>query len=76
MVPPGCTEAERLECLNRMAYLTNMFLGSDTTIAMLSDIPSSGPLDAAVPFDAKVGTAELMEAITVAGRSRVLLHDV
>ena len=76
LVPPGCTEADRLECLNRMAYLTNMFLGSDTTIAMLSDIPSSGPLDAAVPFDAKVGTAELMEAITVAGRSRVLLHDV
>ncbi len=76
LVPSGCTEAERLECLNRTAYLTNMFLGSDTTIAMLSDVPNSGPGDAPVPFDAKVGTAELMEAITVAGAPRVLVHDV
>ena len=76
LVPSGCTEADRLECLNRVSYITNMFLGSDTTIALLSDVPNSGPSDAPVPFDAKVGTAELMEAITVAGQPRVLVHDV
>ena len=76
LVPYGCGEGDRLECLNRVAYVTNMFLGSDTTIALLSDVPNSGPADAPIPFDAKVGTAELMEAITVAGQQRVLVHDV
>ncbi len=76
LVPAGCREAEKLECLNRVAYLTNMFLGSDTTMALLSDVPNSGPIDAPLPFDAKVGTAELMEALTVAGQRRVILHDV
>jgi uncharacterized protein len=76
LVPSGCAEAEKLECLNRVAYITNMFLGSDTTMALLSDVPNSGPIDAPLPFDAKVGTAELMEALTVAGQRRVILHDV
>ncbi len=76
LAPAGCQEGDRLECLNRVSYITNMFLGSDTTIALLSDVPNSGPDDAPIPFDAKVGTAELMEAITVAGQQRVLIHDV
>lgn len=76
LVPRGCNEADRLECLNRIAYVTNMFLGSDTTLALLSDVPNSGPLDAPLPWDAKVGTAELVEALTVAGQPRVLIHDV
>ena len=76
LVPAGCGEADRLECLNRVAYLTNMFLGSDTTFALLSDVPNSGPADAPLPWDAKVGTAQLAEALTVAGQSRVLIHDV
>ncbi len=58
LVPSGCNEADRLECLNRTAYITNMFLGSDTTMALLSDVPNSGPIDAPMPFDAKVGTAD------------------
>ena len=76
LVPSGCGEADRLECLNRVAYITNMFLGSDTTLALLSDVPNSGPIDAPLPWDAKVGTAELVEALTVAGHPRVLIHDV
>lgn len=76
LVPSGCGEGDRHECLNRVSYITNMFLGSDTTFALLTDVPNSGPLDAPLPFDDKVGTAELMEAITVAGQSRVLIHDV
>ncbi len=76
LVPYGCGEADEFECLNRVSYVTNMFLESDTTIALLSDVPNSGPDDAPIPFAAKVGTAELMEAITVAGQQRVLVHDV
>jgi uncharacterized protein len=76
LVPAGCAEADRLECLNRVAYIANMFLGSDTTFALLTDVPNSGPLDAPLPWDAKVGTADLMDAITVAGQPRVLIHDV
>ncbi len=76
LVPGGCLETDGIECLNRVSYITNMFLGSDTTIALLSDVPNSGPSDAPVPFAAKVGTAELVEALTVAGQQRVLVHDV
>lgn len=76
LVPGGCGEADGQECLNRLSYITNMFLGSDTTFALLTDVPNSGPLDAPLPFPDKVGTAELMDAITVAGQSRVLVHDV
>lgn len=76
LVPAGCSEADPLECLGRTAYIANLFLGSDTTVAMLSDVPSSGDADAPVPFDAKVGTGDLADALTIGGETRVLLHDV
>ena len=68
--PATCTEAEPLECLDRVAYLHDLFLASDTTIAMLSDVPNSGPDDAPVPFDDAVGTADFADAARRAAASR------
>lgn len=76
LVPDGCMEADPYECLNRTAYLTDLFLASDTTVALLSDVPNSGPDDAPVPFDGAVRTQELADALTTGGASRVLLHNV
>ena len=76
LVPAGCNEADPLRCLDRTAYLHDMFLASDTTIALLSDVPNSGPLDAPVPWQEKRETRQLADALTVAGHPRVLLHDV
>src|SRR5262245_31005866 len=42
LVPPGCAEADRMECLDRASYVEGMFLASDTSVALLSDVPNSG----------------------------------
>jgi uncharacterized protein len=76
LVPADCFEDDPYTCVDRIAYLHDIFLASDTTIAMLSDVPNSGPDDAPVPFHDKVGTHELAERLTSGGASRVLVHDV
>ena len=40
---PSCSEADHLDCLSRYYYAHDIFLESDTSIAVLSDTPSSGP---------------------------------
>ena len=42
---PACAEAERLDCLSRYYYTHDIFLESDTTIAVLSDTPSAERLE-------------------------------
>ncbi|MBA3281207.1 MAG: hypothetical protein H0U29_03155, partial [Acidimicrobiia bacterium] len=76
LVPAGCLEADPFRCLDRTAYLNDMFLASDTTVSMLSDVPNSGPLDAPVPWEEKRETRRLAEALGAPGAGRVLLHDV
>jgi len=76
LVPAGCLAADRLECLDRIAYINDLFLASDTTVSLLSDVPNSGDADAPVPFDAKVGTAQFAESLAAGGQPRVLVQDV
>ncbi|HEX4820276.1 MAG TPA: amidohydrolase family protein [Acidimicrobiales bacterium] len=76
MLPPDCMAGDPLECVNRAAYLHDIFLASDTTVAMLSDVPNSGPDDAPVPFDDAVGTQQLAADLTHGGAPRVLVHNV
>ena len=77
LVPAGCTEADPIECLDRAAYLHDMFLASDTTVALLSDVPNSGPDDAPVPFDEKRAAPRTSPTRWPSGGApRVLLHDV
>lgn len=76
LVPPGCNEADPYRCVDRTAYLHDTFLASDTTIALLSDVPNSGPLDAPVPWEEKRETRRLAEALATPGAERLLLHDV
>jgi predicted TIM-barrel fold metal-dependent hydrolase len=76
MLPPGCSAADPLECANRAAYLHDLFLASDTTVAMLSDVPVSGPETAPVPFPDMLGTQKLAAELTKDGAPRVLVHNV
>jgi hypothetical protein len=76
LVPAGCVEADPYRCVDRTAYLYDLFLASDTTISLLSDVPNSGPLDAPLPWEAKRETRALAEALAAPGAARVLLHDV
>lgn len=76
LVPAGCDEADPYRCVDRTAYLHDMFLASDTTMALLSDVPNSGPLDAPLPWEEKRETRRLATALAAPGAERVLLHDV
>ena len=75
MLPP-CAAPDRFECADRAAYLHDMFLASDTTVAMLTDVPNSGPDDAPLPFSDAVGTQQFAAQLTHGGASRVLVHNV
>jgi hypothetical protein len=76
MVARDCAAADRLECANRAAYLHDLFLASDTTVAMLSDVPNSGPADAPIPFADALGTQKFAAQLTHGGAARVLVHNV
>jgi predicted TIM-barrel fold metal-dependent hydrolase len=76
LVPAGCAETDPYRCLDRTAYLHDMFLASDTTLTLLSDVPNSGPMDAPMPWEEKRETKQLADSLTVGGQPRVLLHDV
>jgi len=73
---PACAAANQLECASRAAYLHDLFLASDTTVAMLSDVPGSGPADFSVPFGDQLGTQQLAARLTHGGAPRVLVHNV
>lgn len=76
LVPSGCAEADPYRCVDRISYLHDMFLASDTTMTLLSDVPNSGPLDAPLPWEAKRETRSLASSLASPGGARVLLHDV
>jgi len=76
MIDPACTAPDRLECANRANYLHDLFLASDTTVAMLSDVPNSGPADAPIPFADAVTTQSFAAQLTHGGAGRVLVHNV
>ena len=76
MVPTDCRAADRLDCVNRATYLHDLFLASDTTVALLSDVPNSGPSDAPVPFPDALGTQQLAAQLAHGGAPRVLVQNV
>jgi len=76
MVPPDCTAANPLTCVDRAAYLHDMFLASDTTVALLSDLPSTGESNDPLPFNAAYDTWQLARSLTTGGQSRLLLQNV
>jgi hypothetical protein len=76
MLPPDCTASNPLTCVDRSAYLHDPFLASDTTVAPLSDLPSTGDSTDPVPFAAAEGTGDLAASLTRGGASRLLLQNV
>jgi hypothetical protein len=76
MLPPDCRSENPLECVNRAAYLHDMFLASDTTLTLLSDVPNSGAADAPMPFEDALGTQQFASQLTHGGAPRVLVHNV
>jgi predicted TIM-barrel fold metal-dependent hydrolase len=73
---PQCSAPDPFECADRAEYLHDMFLASDTTVAMLTDVPNSGPDDAPLPFSDAVATQKFAASLTHDGASRLLVHNV
>jgi hypothetical protein len=76
MLPPDCRAADRVTCADRSAYIHDVFLASDTTVALLSDVPNSGPATATVPFPDAVATQQLVASLAGGGATRLLVHNV
>jgi hypothetical protein len=76
MLPPDCRATDRVTCADRSAYLHDVFLASDTTVALLSDVPNSGAANAAVPFPDALATQQLVATLTHGGAPRLLVHNV
>jgi hypothetical protein len=76
MLPAGCTDSTQLDCVDRASYLHDLFLASDTTVAVLTDVPNSGPSNAPIPFPEALSTQEITAGLTKGGASRVLVENV
>jgi uncharacterized protein len=76
MLPAGCSDTDKLDCVDEASYLHDMFLASDTTMAMLTDVPNSGASTAPVPFPQAVKTQELVGTLARWGASRLLVENV
>jgi hypothetical protein len=76
MLPAGCTDTPQLDCVDRANYLHDLFLASDTTVAVLTDVPNSGPSNAPIPFADALSTEQITAGLTGGGASRVLVENV
>ena len=76
LVPNDCTQADPLLCLDRVSYVQDLFLDSDTAVAMLSDVPNSGPDDAPMPYKDNIDTHDFVASLTSGGQPRALIQSV
>ena len=77
LVPASCTDADPLVCLDRTSYVRDLFLGSDTTVALLSDVPSSGVAsDSPLPFEDQVGTHDFVASLAAEGEPRLFVQSL
>jgi len=76
MLPAGCTDNVRLDCVDRATYLHDMFLSSDTTVAILTDVPNSGPSNAPIPFPEAMNTQQILDGLAHGGANRLLVENV
>ena len=74
--PPGCTDSTQLDCVDRASYLHDLFLASDTTMAILTDVPNSGPSNAPIPFPEALRTQQITAGLTDGGASRLLVENI
>jgi predicted TIM-barrel fold metal-dependent hydrolase len=73
---PACTEADKLDCLSRYYYTHDIFLESDTTIAVLSDTPAPSDRFDPLNFDEMKRTRDLLNHLSPPDTGRVRLHSV
>ena len=73
---PSCAEADKLDCLSRFYYTHDIFLESDTTMAVLSDTPSSVDTQDPLNFDEMKRTRDIINHLSPPASGRMRLHSV
>ena len=76
MLPSGCSDNPQLDCVDRATYLHDLFLASDTTVAVLTDVPNSGPTNAPIPFPEALTTQQITDGLVHGGASRLLVENI
>jgi predicted TIM-barrel fold metal-dependent hydrolase len=73
---PGCAEADKLDCLSRYYYAHDIFLESDTAVAVLSDIPAAPDELDPLNFDEMKRTRAVINDLSPKDAGRLRLHSV
>lgn len=76
MLPEGCVDSNKLDCVDESVYLHDVLLASDTTVAVLTDVPNSGASTAPLPFRQAVKTKALVGSLATGGANRLLVENV
>jgi predicted TIM-barrel fold metal-dependent hydrolase len=76
MLRPNCSEAERLDCLSRYYYAHDIFLESDTTLAVLSDTPAPDERYDPLNFGEMRRTREIINQLSPPDSGRLRLHSI
>lgn len=75
-VHPGCDLENDVQCFGRYQYLKDIFLDSDTTMAVLSDTPSPNDNTDPLSFEEMRQTLEIIDMLSAGGASRLQLHSI
>ncbi len=75
-IVPDCGANDRVECASRYYYLKDIFLDSDTTMAVLSDTPAPADETDPLTFDEMQRTRDIIEMLSAGGATRLLLHSI
>lgn len=73
---PDCVGDNHPQCLGRYYYMKDIFLESDTTVAVLSDTPAPADENDPLTFEEMRQTLEIIDMLSSGGASRVLLHSI
>src|SRR3989304_9814963 len=76
LLRPDCGEAERLNCLSLYYYTKDIFLESDTTMAVLSDLPTTLDSMDSLTFEEMRRTTEIIDRLSSGGDGRLLLPSI
>lgn len=74
-VNPDC-DVGAPECFGRYYYIKDVFLDSDTTVAVLSDTPSQSDEQDPLTFEEMQITLDTIDMLSSGGASRSLLHSI
>ena len=76
LLHPGCGEDDKVECASRYHYTKDIFLESDTTVAVLSDTPALTDNTDPLTFEEMRRTREIIDMLSSGGASRLQLHSI